>query len=204
MRPINLAAQLQREKRQGTKKVLLMYIQPRDRDNPTIIHGVGFWKGEDTQNIIVPDLFTGGAASRTFYHHSILGNPSVRDEVGLNIKTVTVDLSSINAAVNLALRGYDPNGAKVQMWHQSFDPHTHKPLGIEPFFKGEVDGYPIKRPAPGGEGTVSLRVVSTARQLTFTSPLKKSHEAMKARSPTDTFREWKSEVGKWDVPWGQK
>lgn len=203
MRPILPAAQAQRELRRGLKEVFMVWVEGRDRDTD-LNAGIGFWNGLDTENIFVTDMYTGATAKRTFYHQAILSVGSVRHEIGLSIKSVTIDLSSINLAVQIAFRGYDPNGGKVQVWKRSYDPVTGKAIGIEPYFKGFIDGYPIERPAPGGEASITVTVVSTARSLTATSALKKSAAAQKKRSSSDDFRKYKAVVGDWDIPWGQK
>jgi hypothetical protein len=202
MRAVLAAAQTQREQRRAILEIPMVWIEGRDRETHEV-HGLGLWGGPDVENIWVTDMFTGASVRRTFYHQGVLGIGSVRNEVGFGVKAVTISLSSINTAVQIAIRGYDPRGAKVQVWKRGYNPDTRKPLGVEPYFKGYINEAPIERPAPGGDAAIEAEVVSTARMLTMTSALLKSHEAQKHRAPGDNFRKYKGSAGNWDVAWGQ-
>ena len=203
MREVLAAAQAQREKRTALLEVPMIWIEARDRATDAI-HGIGFWQGEAVEAIWVTDMFTGAAAQRTFYNQGILEIGSVRNETGFGVKAVAVSLSAISPAVEQAFRGYDPRGCQVQVWKRSYNPDTRKPLGVEPFFKGFVNTAPITRPEPGGEATIEVEIVSTARMLTIASGVKKSHQAQLARAPADKFRQYKAKAKTFDCAWGMK
>jgi hypothetical protein len=188
------------EERRHIIDVPMVYIEGRDRvsGDPA---GIGLWRGEFTESIIVPDLFTGIDRRRTFYSGGLLEIGPVRFEAGLSIRPTTIRLSSINDAVLQAIRGYDARGATVQVWKRAYDPDTRQPINVRRWFKGFVNSAPSERPAPGGEASIEIEVVSQARMLTITSGLKKSHAAQQRREG-DQFRKYKATAGDWSVPWG--
>ena len=206
MRPVNPLAHVIRDRRRHVVEVPLVWIAARNRDtgNP---EGIGFWRGQDVEAITVPDLFTGVATTRTFYHQGLQDISAIRHEAGMNIHPVTITLSAIDTAVNTALRLYEPRGAEVQIWRRCYDPETRNPIGVEARYAGWVDEIEYTRPAPGGEALVTLTTVSLARMLTIASPRKKSHQAQRKRTGTacpagDMIRRYKDGAGTWDVPWG--
>jgi hypothetical protein len=206
MRPVIPAAQAIRARRRHIIEVPMVWIAARNRDTGNV-EGIGFWKGQDVEQIVVGDMFTGVGVARTFYHQGLQDVSAIRHEAGMNIHPVTITLSAIDTAVNTALRLYDPRGAEVQIWRRCYDPDTRQPLGVEGRYAGWVDEIEYQRPEPGGEAVVTLTTVSLARMLTIASPRKKSHTAQHKRVGTacpsgDMIRQYKDNAGQWDVPWG--
>lgn len=200
MRYVNALMQSQREKRTALKQIPMVWVAAADRDTG-VIEGVGFWRGEDVENILVPDLYTGLLVTRTFYP-GVLELGSIRHEAGLNIRPISLRLSAISPAVAQAFRGYEARGARVQAWQRGYDPVTGQVLGQpDAWFKGFVNAAPIERPTPGGEAAIEVEIVSTARMLTITSGRKKSHAAQQLRGG-DMIRKYKTTTGSWDVPVG--
>jgi hypothetical protein len=195
------------ERRQSVIAVPMVYIEARRRrDDGTLgqIEGVGLWRGETDEDIIARDLFTGHEMRRAFFASSLLDIAGVQFEAGLSVRPIKVRLSSISEPVLAAIRQYDARGAQVQGWRRYYDPDTRKPLGKPvPLFKGYANRAPSERPAPGGEASLELEVVTTARTLTITSGLKKSHAAQQRRDG-DMLNRYKGTVGTWSIPWGVK
>lgn len=203
MRGVSQPAQAQRERRGALLEILMMWIEARDRASGEI-HGIGLWQGEDPESIRVTDMFTGVTEPRPFLSLGIISVGSIRYETGLDIRPVSVTLSSLSEPVEAAFRLYEARGARTQIWRRSYDPESRLPLGEpEARFKGFVNSAPMERPEPGGEATIEVQLVSTARLLTFPSERKKSDEAQRLRGD-DRWRRYKGTTRAWDVPWGIK
>lgn len=179
----------------------MVWFSSRDRETHEV-HGIGIWGGEDAENILVQDMFTGVGATRTFYNGGLLEVGSVRHQVGLEVQSTTITLSGIDTAVLIAFRQYEARGAEVQIWRRSYDPETRLPIAVRPWFKGFVDSAPTERPEAGSESSMAVEVVSTARLLTIASAGRKSHEAQRKRMG-DMFRQHKGTIGNRVVPWGE-
>lgn len=201
-RPLPQAVLDMLERRQTIIAVPMLWIEAKRRDNGRV-QGIGLWRGEGSQKIVVTDLFTGLAAARDFHAGGLLEIGPVRFEQGLNVRPIPVRLSAISDAVLIAFREYDARGAKVQAWRRFYDPETRLPVAAPVrWFKGYVNKAPSERPAPGGEAAMSVEVVSTARHLTNASGLKKSHAAQQRREG-DMIRQYKGTAREWPVLWGQ-
>lgn len=200
MRVFNAAAQAVREQRGALLETDLIWLSPKDWDTGDAA-GIGLWRGEDAEDILVTDLFTGVTLSRTFFAGGILSLGAIRYTAGFAFDPVQIKLSAISPAVELAFRGYNARGARIQIWRRCRDPQTRADLGIEPRFKGYLGDIEITRPVPGGEAVLTASAVSSARMLTYSSARVKSDAAQQARSG-DRFRRYKGVAGSWDRPWG--
>lgn len=201
MRPTLAAAQTQRLARRAIIEIPLVWISATHRETGEV-HGLGVWRGPDDETITVPDYYLGINQTRYFAGRGdLLSVSGVRYESGFNFRAASIALSGISPTVKQALRFYEPHGAEVQVWRRSYNPETRKPLGVELWFPGTVDTLEFTRPAPGGESTAVLDVVSTARMLTITSAGKRSNEAQRARAPGDLFRRYKATIAETEVPW---
>ena len=202
MRRVDPAAQAIREKRGAIKEVPMVWIGATDRDTGEP-RGIGLWRGEDTEVITVTDMWTHVASPRTFYNAGLSTIGSVSHEQGLNIRPVSIKLSAISDAALAAIRQYEARGVPVQGFKRCYDPDTYQPVAVEPWFKGYLNKAPSVRPAPGGEPTLTLEVVSTALLLTISSAATKSDVAQRRRNG-DRIRRYKNVAGTWDVPWGSR
>lgn len=203
-RQVNAAAQAVRARRIGTIERKLLWVAAKNRSTGAI-EAIGLWDGADDEIITVPDMFTGLAQSRMFYGAgSLLDVGEVSYAAGLNIRAMTVTLSPLSVAVKDAFRAYDARGALAQVWRRTLDPVTRRPVGVEGWFKGFINRAPFERAAVGGESSLSVEIVSTARTLTITSGLMKSDQAQRARSPGDAFRQHKAAISTVVTPWGSK
>jgi len=201
VRAVDTAAQNIRARRSGLMTRLMFWIEGRERDTG-LPAALGLWTGEDAEDISHTDMWTGASVTRTYYGAGeMLGVDAIRWHAGMEVRPVTVTLSSVSPAVITALRVYEPRGAKVQIQKRSYEPDSGVPVGVEPLWMGFVNGAPIPRPAPGGDAVLSLECVSAARLLTIPRPRRKSHAAQGLRSG-DKFRRYTATAGQWDVPWG--
>jgi hypothetical protein len=203
MRAVDPAAQAAREARAGLAERLMLWIAARDRSTHAV-EALGLWTGEDTEEITVTDLWTGGIATRAFVGAgALLGVDGLQHAAGLQVRPVRVSLSAIDESVAAAVRLYDARGARLQIWKRTLSADTGLALGSpEPLFKGFVNRAPIPRPVPGGEAVLELEAVSAVRLLTIPAGRKKSDAAQRLRDSSDRFRRYKSIARTIDVPWG--
>lgn len=205
MRAVDPAAHAERLKRGGFQERVLVWVAGRNRTTDAI-EALGLWTGEDAETITVVDMFTGASATRTFHGAgALLGISSIKHEAGLSVRPVRLSLSPLDPAVIEVVRLYDPRGAQVQIWKRTLSAETGLQLGQpEPWFKGYCNKAPIPRPEPGGEATLEMEVVSTARLLTIPHGRRKSDVAQRRRDQDDRFRRYKSTAKTIDVAWGVK
>lgn len=185
----------------------LLWITGKDRTTGDPVSR-GFWN--EVRNVIVPvvDGLTGLTVSDRVFQGvgealQIGAIPLTSD---LTIRNVDVSLPHLDSIVEDLVRGYDVRGAPVQIYRAYLHTSTGALLAsAKARFIGYVDGAPIETPSEGEEGQITLRCVSTTRELTRTSPEVRSHESQKKRTGnTDDFYKDTSHVGEWEVQWGQK
>lgn len=204
MRAVNPAAQAIRARRGAIHEVPMLWVSARRRDNDEI-EGVGLWGGQDAETITVPDMWLGALVTRTFTAAgALLQVGPIRHEVGFAVRSIPVRLSSASAQVALAIRGYDPRGAKVQVWRRCYDPDTMQPVGVEAVFKGKVERVPISRPVPGGSSEIEMTIVSTAASLTIAPGTLRSDESYQRLGRGRLLRYASIVDGVGNTPWGVK
>lgn len=201
MRPVDSAAQALRALRGGIATRVLAWIEARNRTSGTI-EGLGLWSGGDTQTFTLTDAWSGSLVTRPFQGAgALLSLGSIRHEAGLNVRPVSVGLSVVSPAVIEAVRVYDVRGARVQLWELTLDPETGLAAGApEARYKGYVNKAPLPRPVPGGDASLELSLVSTARLLSIPYPRRKS-DAEQQRRSGDRLRRYKASAGSIDLPW---
>lgn len=191
--------------RQGIIPVNFIWIAARNRSNGGL-ETAGFWNGWDAVTAQVIDPDTQLPVAREYQAGgSVIEVPAIPLESDLSVRTIRIRLSGINPAVELAIRGYDPKHAPIQIHRGFLDIETQLPVApAVPRFIGWINGAPIKTPAVGGEGGVELSCVSHTRSLTKTNPLKRSDEMQRKRGG-DRFRRYSDVAGGWlhNVHWGE-
>ncbi|GAB5431209.1 MAG: hypothetical protein EpisKO_05790 [Epibacterium sp.] len=123
----------------------------------------------------------------------------------LTVQEVEVKFSQLDDRVNELLRLYDIRQAKVEIYRGEFDTDTMQM--VEPAqsrFVGFVDGAPVETPAEGGEGSVSIKCVSSAQELTRGNPDLRSHESQLLRSATDDFYKDVTSCADLVIFWGKR
>jgi len=158
------------------------------------------WTGDDHQT------FTIEGVSATYYGAgSIMSIDNLKQEVGTKVRKHSFSLSHLTPEVTTLLRQYEAKGAATFIHTMLFSVETGLPV-TPPLrrFKGWVDRAPINTPAKGGTGSAKLELVSTSRNLTRTTPSKKSHENQKQRAAGDMFHAYSAISGSIETPWGSK
>lgn len=204
MRAVNPAAQAIRARRGALHEVAMLWIAGRRRDTGEV-EGLGIWAGQDTEAITVPDMWQSALVTRPFTAAgALLQVGPIRYEVGFAVRSVPVRLASGAASVALAIRGYEPRGAKVQIWRRCYDPETMQPVGVEAVFKGKVERVPVPRPVPGGTSEIEMTIVSTAASLTIAPGTLRSDAAYQRLGRGRLLRFAAAVDGVGNTPWGTK
>lgn len=161
--------------------------------------------GEDvTLNIV--DGETGSTVSRDYFgdNQPILKMDPMPLKIGLEVDTTQVVLSQIDEHVQSMARGYDIRNANVQIHRGYLDPDSHLLVAAPRIRRlGQINGAPIMTPAAGGEGSITLKIVSHTRELTRINTAKRSDETQRRRGTGDRFRRYGGTAGKWEIFWGE-
>lgn len=179
----------------------MVYI--RGKDSGGSPKTFGFWAGLGNITVTVVSAIDGTNESRNYIGDGALKSiDSVIYSLGLEVRDIQCTLSQIHASVQDMLRGNDIRHAQVEVHVGVRDSSTGafvaNPL---PYWLGYVDGAPLETPADGGEGSLTLKMVSAAVDLTRTNTAKKSDETQKLRSG-DRFRRYADTAGKVKIWWG--
>lgn len=181
----------------------LLWVTAKNRDTGAD-QSLGFWNDVMTVTASVKDGRTGSTVSRDFRGvGAALQVGKIPLTSDITIRSVDIDLPHIDSIVEQLVRTYDVRGAAMQLYRAYFDPATRSMVATaKPRFVGYVDGAPIVTPKEGEEGTITLRCVSTTRELTRTNAEARSHESQLLRAAGDTFYKDVGVVGDWDIAWG--
>lgn len=182
-------------------------VLPRNFVLVTLTDGAPFGFTDYGEDVIlnVIDGETGSTVSRTYYgdNSPILDMDPVPLKIGLEVDTTQVVLSQIHDVVQEMARGHDCRNAKVQIHRGYLDPATMLLVAAPRCRRlGQINGLPIETPAAGGEGSITLRVVSHTRELTRINTALRSDEDQRRRSD-DRFRRYSGTAGSWEIFWGE-
>lgn len=163
-----------------------------------------FWNDLD-----VVDIYVTGGQSGTTELRSFVGDGSIL-KMGripltsdLTVRNVKVSLSQIHSTVLNMARGFDIRGARAEIHRVLFNPQTGEVIAQAiPHFVGKINKAPTDTPPTGGEGSIELEIASTTRELTRTSPAKKSDETQRRRQG-DRARRYTGTANV-DIWWGRE
>lgn len=178
------------------KSRLLIWISALNRGT-NAIETIGFWNGDDHQD------FTINAVNRTYYAAgNILGFGQYTVQEGLQIRTWEVKFTNLTSEILTAVYTYDARMAPVEV-HQIFlDPDTDDMLDApEEIFVGSINKLTPVRAPIGSPSSITMELVSNARDLTRRLPHKYSHESQVLRS-NDQFFQYSSVTRAVQVFWG--
>lgn len=166
-----------------------------------------FWTGEDNVAVNVVPAGALTPVSRNFAGGAtLLDVPAIVDAIGLEARAVAFGLDHISAAAGSPMDmvcGNNIRVARVELHRGVFDPSTWQ-LVANPYllFSGRVDGAEVEEAAADGEGGLSLAAMSSAIDLTKTSPAMESDEQQRLRAD-DRFRRYGDTAGQVETWWGQ-
>ncbi|MBO9589060.1 hypothetical protein [Devosia sp.] len=165
-----------------------------------------YWTGEDNVAVNVIPAGGGSVVSRNFVGGgTLLDVPAVVDAIGFDANTIAIGLDHISKAVGSPMDmvyGNNVRVGRVELHRGLFDPATWNLVSTPHLlFAGRVDQPSIDDAAAGGEGGLTLSVISSAIDLTKTNPAMESDEHQKLRG--DRFRRWGDSAATVETWWGQ-
>ena len=181
----------------------LVYVTARHRATGVPV-SIGFWTGGEDLDIDVIDGSSGGIVTRTYLGDVNLQVPEIPRVSDMTIQTVDITFSQIAPSVQQLVRGFDARLAAVEVHKLLLDPVTRQAAGpAEVEFLGIADGQKIEMPEAGGEGAITLNLISAAiAMLARTNPLKSSYEGQRRRQD-DQWGRYSGVVPYWNIPWGR-
>lgn len=165
----------------------------------------GFWSGLGDVSAQVFDTDSGEVVSYPFSGvGSLIAIDAIPMVSNLTIQEIEVRFSSLDDRISDLIRFYDISQGRVEIYRGEFDPKTMVMVApAQSRFIGFVDGAPIETPAEGGDGSISIKCVSSARELTRNNPDLRSHESQQARVAGDDFYKDVTSVGDLTIFWGR-
>jgi hypothetical protein len=181
-----------------------MRITARRRDNGLPVVQC-FWSDLGDVSAQVIDADTGAPVYLDFQGvGSLIAIDPIPMVSNLTVHSIDVTFSQLGERVNELLRIYDIRQAKVEIYRGEFDPETMQM--VEPAacrFVGAVDDAPVETPAEGGEGSITVKCVSSAQELTRSNPDLRSHESQQLRAAGDDFYADVTTVADLTIFWGK-
>lgn len=204
VRPLDVATQGAIRNRNAIVPRNFVLVTAKDRaDDSAKVHG--FW--DDAENVVTNIVSgeDGSTVSHTFRGDgSIVECDPIPMRIGLEVRTVQLVLNPLHPAVQALVRTDDPRFAKVEIYRGLLDPASMLLVAAPRIrFLGRVNGAPIDTASIGERSRVTLKLVSHTRELTRTSPAKKSDETQRLRSG-DRFRRYTGVAGEWPIWWGEE
>lgn len=177
---------------------LLLWIGAKHRTSGAL-EFIGLWTGDDHQVIAI------GGQDRTYYGAGgLIGMEPLTQRTGLEVREHQITLSPLADEVVQAIRIYEPRLAPIEIHEWYFDPDTMTALAAPiRAFRGHIIAAPITTPEEGGEATCVITAVSASWALTRPLTIKRSHAALTARAPGDTFRRDADISGAVETAWGE-
>ncbi len=204
VRPLDVATQgaIRDRSRVIPRNFIVCTVRTLDTDEPVIFGFSDF--GEDVITNVI-DGETGATVSRTFYGDNapIRSIDPIPMKIGVEIDTTQVVLNQLHPVVQEMVRGHNCRNAKVQV-HRGYRDPVSMLLVAAPRCRrlGQINGTPIVTPAVGGQGSVTLKIVSHTRELTRINPAKSSDETYRLRSG-DRINQYAGTAGQWPIFWGE-
>jgi len=191
--------------RDGLDVRRFLYVRTKTRDPVPVMVPIGLWTGDDDVTVAVMDGLTGVPENRTYYGvGSALVIPKIPRVSDLTVQSIEVKISQLDIVNQIMVRENNVRFAKVDI-HEGIISSTSGVLVSPPeiAFLGEVDGDPIDTPEAGGEGSITLEIVSDAiRSLTRINPAKRSDSYQSSRVG-DRFSRYSNLTERIKVAWGE-
>ncbi len=166
-----------------------------------------YWTGEDNVAInVVPAGASVPVSRNAMGGATLLNVPAIVDTIGVEVRSITLGLDHISSAAGGPMDmvyGHNVRVGRVELHRALFDPATWNLVSTpQLLFAGRVDGAAVDDAAAGGEGGLSLDAMSSAIDLTKTSPAMQSDEQQRLRDG-DRFRRYGDTSAKLSRWWGQ-
>lgn len=204
VRPLDVATQGAIRDRSRVIPRNFIAITVRDMEDGAPVR-FGFTDYGEDVTASITDGKTGSAVSWVFLGDSspIQGMDPVPYKVGVEVDTTEVVLNHLHPGVQEMVRGHNCRNAEVQIHRGYLDPSSMLLVAAPRCRRlGQINGAPIITPGVGGEGSVTLRIVSLTRELTRTNPVKASYEFYHRRDG-DKWGKYAGTAGQWPIWWGE-
>lgn len=181
----------------------LVWITAPSRETGDL-RSFGFWNDRLPVTMSVVSGQNGSNESRLYEADGALmsvGKMTLTSDI--SVRNASFVLSLLHPTVELMYRNYRLKLAKVEIHRAALDPLSH--LLVAPprcRFVGTIDGADKKTPKIGGEGGLTIKVISQTAELTITNPAKRSDETQRRRDD-DRHSKYADVVNQWDIYWGQ-
>ena len=176
---------------------VLVWLTARARDTGAI-ETIGFWTGADHAE------FTIRGETRVYFGAgAMLAMDPIRRQTGLKVRSQRISFSHVAPELMMAVRGYEPRHAPVEVHRALFDPAPEL-LRDEPHMivRGYVSKVKWPTPPKGEKGNVSFEVATAAQALIKPVSRYRSDASLRARTPHDGFRKYSTLADKGKTPWG--
>ena len=174
----------------------LVWVHARNRETGAP-EAAGFWTGDDHQQFTIdgdPRVYFGAG--------SVIQVGDIRYAPGLVIEMHQIELT-IQAEHEALFLTHDPALQPVEIHLARFHPGTLILTGApDRVFLGTVDDALFEDGPVAGTRVIKMNSAPSARALTATVALRKSHVALATRSSGDAFRQYAGLPGR-DVKWGE-
>lgn len=181
-----------------------LWIKARTMDTGAPHEG-GFWSDVGNVAAEILDPNTGMAVTRNFEGSStLISIDAIPLVANLSVQQVSIELSQIDASVELIVRGYDLRQAGVEIYRGLLSPQSR--LLVAPAlcrFVGFVDEVEIVTPQEGQPGAVKLSCVSHTQEMTRANADTRSDASQRRRSSTDNFFQDVTTIGEVEFFWGR-
>lgn len=185
----------------------MLWIKARNRATGAV-EGLGLWDGDDHQDIAV------NGQLRTYYGAGgLVSIEAIRQAKGTDVRRTRATLAPMAPEVAVAIRGYDPRTAPVEIHRQIYDPETMQPVGApERLLKGRISEieltYPAEKGGESDDASCDITIATGTIEGTRGLALKKSDESQKLRKlpggRPDRFYQYTDISGKVPVKWGEE
>ena len=185
----------------------MLWIAARNRATGAV-EGLGLWDGDDHQDIVID------GQTRTYYGAGgLVSIEPIRHATGTDVRRVRATLAPMAPEVAMAIRGYDPRTAPVDIYRQIYDPETMQPVGGPVRrLKGRISEIELTQPAEkdgeSDDAACSITIATGTIEGTRGLALKKSDESQKLRAlpdgGQDRFYQYADISGKVPVKWGEE
>lgn len=198
MRSIDPGLATHLAQRTGIEAHVLVWVEATDRGTG-VAAPFGLWTGDDDRD------FTVDSVTQTY-----LGAGGLMDvgdlvaETGYVVRMTRMTLAHLAPEIAAMLATRDVRFVRCT-WHQvHLMPGSHELVApARRVFRGRVERLMLPDAAQGGEAAAEVELVSYARDMTRPLALKKSDQALQARFPGDTFRQYIALSGKISTSWGE-
>lgn len=181
-----------------------VWIIAKRRDNGNAAP-IGFWSGAGAYQAAVTDPVDGVTVNRLFNGSAIEGVSDIALTTGLEVQSVKITLSAIDAAAQQAFRGTDAKGAPIRVFRGYFDPGKGVMIdAAQPRFVGVINTAEITRAKEGEQSTIEVEAIDDLEQLRRETGFVRSlADQQSRRDASDDFHRDVEAMAQREIAWGK-